>query len=173
VRIWAIWVIYGGDRALDAPTWARPGSRRSQGGTNGVAGRSAEPNRPARAIEGRRDFPGGASVTGWNGQPTDRGEWSVRAGGLRAWIGLVAAMGVVLGVVAVVPPGEAVAASVGAPAPYSADPAPSGWTATPQVTVAPRNNGAQVGLRSSSKSGGPTIDVRMPDGSRYRIHVDE
>lgn len=38
-------------------------------------------------------------------------------------------------------------------------------------TVIERGDGVQVGLRSYSKSGGPTIDIRMPDGNFYRIHV--
>jgi hypothetical protein len=40
-------------------------------------------------------------------------------------------------------------------------------------TVIERGDGVQVGLRSYSKSGGPTIDIRMPDGQFYRIHVDQ
>jgi len=40
-------------------------------------------------------------------------------------------------------------------------------------TVIERGDGVQVGLRSYSKSGGPTVDIRMPDGSFSRIHVDQ
>ncbi|MGL5817131.1 MAG: RHS repeat-associated core domain-containing protein [Phycicoccus sp.] len=39
--------------------------------------------------------------------------------------------------------------------------------------VIERGDGVQVGLRNYSKSGGSTIDIRMPDGSAYRIHVDQ
>ena len=40
-------------------------------------------------------------------------------------------------------------------------------------TVIERGDGVQVGLWSCSKSGGSTIDIRMPDGSFYRIDVDQ
>lgn len=39
-------------------------------------------------------------------------------------------------------------------------------------TVIERGDGVQIGLRSYSKSGGSTIDIRMPDGKLDRIHVD-
>lgn len=39
-------------------------------------------------------------------------------------------------------------------------------------TVIERGDGVQVGMRSYSGSGGGAIDVRMPDGSRIRIHVE-
>ena len=38
-------------------------------------------------------------------------------------------------------------------------------------TVIERSDGVQVGLRGTSGSGGGAIDIRMPDGSRIRIHV--
>lgn len=40
-------------------------------------------------------------------------------------------------------------------------------------TVIERGDGVQVGIRSSSSSGGGAIDIRMPDGSRIRIHVEQ
>lgn len=40
-------------------------------------------------------------------------------------------------------------------------------------TVIERSDGVQVGMRSSSRSGGGAIDIRMPDGSRIRIHVEQ
>lgn len=40
-------------------------------------------------------------------------------------------------------------------------------------TVIERGDGVQVGMRSSSSSGGGAIDIRMPDGSRIRIHVEQ
>ena len=33
------------------------------------------------------------------------------------------------------------------------------------------SDGTEVGMRSTSKSGGPTIDVRRPDGTTARVHV--
>jgi hypothetical protein len=38
-------------------------------------------------------------------------------------------------------------------------------------TVIERSDGVQVGIRSGSKSGGPTIDVRMPDGTIQKVHI--
>lgn len=32
-------------------------------------------------------------------------------------------------------------------------------------------DGTEVGLRNSSKSGGRTIDIRLPDGSKWKIHT--
>lgn len=32
-------------------------------------------------------------------------------------------------------------------------------------------DGTTVGLRGSSKTGGPTIDINMPDGSSWKVHV--
>lgn len=40
-------------------------------------------------------------------------------------------------------------------------------------TVIERGDGVQVGLRSYSRSDGGAIDIRMPDGSQIRIHVDQ
>ncbi|NYG58764.1 hypothetical protein BJ980_001687 [Nocardioides daedukensis] len=40
-------------------------------------------------------------------------------------------------------------------------------------TVIERADGVQVGMRSYSGSGGGAIDIRMPDGSRIRLHVDQ
>ena len=40
-------------------------------------------------------------------------------------------------------------------------------------TVIERSDGVQVGLRGTSGSGGGAIDIRMPDGSRIRIHVEQ
>ncbi|WP_052226745.1 hypothetical protein [Microbacterium mangrovi] len=39
-------------------------------------------------------------------------------------------------------------------------------------TVVECDDGTQIGLREYSKSGGPSIDIKLPDGTRYRIHVD-
>jgi hypothetical protein len=39
--------------------------------------------------------------------------------------------------------------------------------------VIERSDGVQVGLRGTSGSGGGAIDIRMPDGSRIRIHVEQ
>ncbi len=33
-------------------------------------------------------------------------------------------------------------------------------------------DGSTVGLRGASRSGGPTIDVRLPDGRTVKVHVD-
>jgi hypothetical protein len=40
-------------------------------------------------------------------------------------------------------------------------------------TVIERSDGVQVGIRSYSRSRGSAIDIRMPDGSRIRIHVEQ
>lgn len=34
-------------------------------------------------------------------------------------------------------------------------------------------DGTLVGLRGASKSGGPAIDIRYPDGSTAKIHVGQ
>lgn len=34
-------------------------------------------------------------------------------------------------------------------------------------------DGTEVGLRTTSKSGGPTIDIRVPGSSGWKIHIDE
>ena len=39
--------------------------------------------------------------------------------------------------------------------------------------VIERGDGVQVGLRGTSSSGGGAVDIRMPDGSRIRIHVEQ
>lgn len=39
--------------------------------------------------------------------------------------------------------------------------------------VIERGDGVEVGLRGSSSSGGGAIDIRMPDGSRIRVHVEQ
>lgn len=40
-------------------------------------------------------------------------------------------------------------------------------------TVIERGDGVQVGMRTYSGSGGGAVDIRMPDGSRIRIHVEQ
>ena len=35
-----------------------------------------------------------------------------------------------------------------------------------------RSDGVRIGLRDASKSGGRTIDVRYPDGSIRKVHIE-
>jgi hypothetical protein len=37
--------------------------------------------------------------------------------------------------------------------------------------VIERSDGTQIGIRGSSSSGGATIDVRLPDGTMQKIHI--
>jgi hypothetical protein len=34
-------------------------------------------------------------------------------------------------------------------------------------------DGTTVGLRAGSKSGGPTIDIKLPDGTLQKVHVQQ
>jgi hypothetical protein len=34
-------------------------------------------------------------------------------------------------------------------------------------------DGTTVGLRTQSKSGGPTIDIKLPDGTEHKVHVQQ
>lgn len=35
-----------------------------------------------------------------------------------------------------------------------------------------RPDGTRVGIRQGSRSGGATIDIRLPDGSTQKVHVE-
>lgn len=52
------------------------------------------------------------------------------------------------------------------------DPLPPGLPPYPGEIVQ-RPDGTLIGMRDFSKCGGPTIDIKYPDGSEQKVHVSD